>query len=233
MPAARSIGEVLAEYAQVLTVEHDVTDILQTLGDYCTELLPVHGMGVLLLDNGRLSVATHNTAEGERVEDLEAELGEGPCTDAVRTGRPVLVPDVAEMQEHYPRFAPAALDAGVRAIHGLPMNARSEHLGALDVVSTRPGALSPQDVATAQLLADVTIAYIVNFQAREADSRLAGQLQYALDNRVIIEQAKGTLAERHGESPAAAFERLRSHARSTQASVRTVADQVVAGSLAL
>ena len=233
MPAVRPIGTILAEYSQVLTDEHDVSDILQTLGDYCTELLPVHGIGVLLMDKGRLSVATYNTAEGQRIEDLEAELGEGPCSEAVRDGRPVLVPDVAEVQDRYPRFVPAALDAGVHAIHALPMSARSEHLGALDVISTQPIALSPQDVATAQLLADVTIAYIVNVQARAADSRLASQLQFALDNRVIIEQAKGVLAERHRETPSAAFERLRSHARSTQASVRSVADEVVAGSLAL
>lgn len=227
----RDIGTVLAEFAQVLADEHDVGDILDLLGNYCTELLPVHGIGVLLDMDGELTVATANTTEGDKVEQLEVDLREGPCTDAVRSGTEVLVPDLEQQFDRYPRFAPRALDLGVRSVHALPMSARTEIVGSLDIIAREPLELSAAQVSTAQVLADVAIAYLANSRVRESTSRLAQQLQHALDNRVVIEQAKGKLAERHGEAPADAFERIRRHARSNHVTARMVAEQVLSDDL--
>lgn len=223
----RDIGTVLAEFAQVLADEHDVGDILELLGNYCTELLPVHGIGVLLAMDGELTVATANTTEGDRVEQLEVDLREGPCTDAVRSGAEVLVPDLEQQFDRYPRFAPRALDLGIRSVHALPMSARTELVGSLDIIAQEPLKLSAAQVSTAQVLADVAIAYLANSRVRESTSRLAQQLQHALDNRVVIEQAKGKLAERHGEAPTDAFERIRRHARTNHITARMVAEQVL------
>lgn len=227
----RDIGTVLAEFAQILADEHDVGDILELLGNYCTELLPVHGIGVLLAMDGELTVATANTTEGDRVEQLEVDLREGPCTDAVRSGAEVLVPDLEQQFDRYPRFAPRALELGVRSVHALPMSVRTELVGSLDIIAREPLKLSAAQVSTAQVLADVAIAYLANSRVRESTSRLAQQLQHALDNRVVIEQAKGKLAERHGEAPTDAFERIRRHARSNQVTVRMVAEQILTDDL--
>ncbi len=227
----RDIGPVLAEFAQVLVDEHDVSDILDLLGDYCTELFPVHGIGVLLAMDGQLTVATANTAEGDAVEQLEVDLREGPCTDALRSGTQVLVPDLEQQVDRYPRFAPRALDLGVRSIHALPMSVRTETVGSLDIIAREPIELSATEVSTAQMLADVAMAYLANSRVRESTSRLAQQLQHALDNRVLVEQAKGKLAERHGEAPAAAFERIRQYARQNQLPARRVAERVLSGDL--
>ncbi len=229
----RPVETVLAEFVQIVGREHDANDILRAVGDYCTELLPVHGIGVLLAEDGQLSVATANTEEGEVVERLEVELREGPCTRALATGTQVLCPDLREAVDEYPRFAPAALDAGVHAIHGLPMSNRMQTVGALNVISREPGTLSAGQLSTAQLLADVTIAFLANSQVLEEQQRLSSQLQHALDTRVVIEQAKGVLAERHGQPPSQAFERLRSHARRTRQSVRAAAEAVLDGRLDL
>lgn len=229
----RQLGTALAEYAQVIAGEHDVRDILEALGDHCTQLLPVHGVGVLLAEDDGLVVATANTEAGAVAEGAEVDLAEGPCVAAVRTGSQVLISDLADVRDEYPRFVPRALDAGIRAVYALPMTSRMEVVGALDVVATEPVVLSHAQLATAQALADVTMAYLANSRAREATSRLAAQLQHALDSRVVVEQAKGMLAERHGEAPQVAFERLRGHARRTRASVQVVAQQVIAGELSL
>lgn len=227
----RPVETVLAEFVQIVGREHDANDILRAVGDYCTELLPVHGVGVLLLADGKLSVATANTDEGDVVERLEVELGEGPCTRALETGTEVLCPDLREVVDDYPRFVPAALDAGVHAIHALPMSNRLQMVGAVNVISREPGPLSARHLSTAQMLADVTIAFLANSQVLEDQQRLSAQLQHALDTRVVIEQAKGVLAERHHEAPSATFERLRSHARRNRQSVRAVAEAVLAGEL--
>jgi hypothetical protein len=231
--SSRDLGAVLAEFASVMADQRTVEEILNRSGDYITELLPVHGVGVLMRDPAGklLTFATANTAVGKVVEELEVELEEGPCTDALRTGEQVLAPDLASLEEVYPRFVPRALAEGVRSIHALPMAARSEQIGSMDVIALEPLDLDPAQLRTAQMLADVTVAYLVNSQTLARTSQLAAQLQGALDSRVVIEQAKGILAERHAITLSAAFERLRSHARGAGRKVHDVAAEITSGSL--
>ena len=222
-----SVAEALVDFARGLGSYRTVDDVLGQLGDICTRYLPVDGVGVLLLDDRELVVATTNSEVGEKVETLEVELGEGPCVECIRTGHPVLVPDLAQVVDRYPEFAPRAMDAGARAIFGLPLTGRGEMLGSLNIVRTEPGHVPSVELAIAQMLADVSVSYIFAVRMHEEKSRLADQLQSALDSRVIIEQAKGVLAERHGESMDRAFERLRRQARSSQRKLRTVALEVI------
>ncbi len=229
----RYVTEALVAFAKSLPDTETVEDVLRTLGDFCTELLPVDGVGVLLRSEGGLTVATTNSPEGQAIEELEVDLGEGPCIEAVQVEHPILVPDLEEASERYPRFVPRAIDAGVRAVHALPLVGHGERIGALDVMSRTPRHLSQTEAATAQMLADVAVSYITTVRMHEDSTRLASQLSDALDSRVVIEQAKGILAERHGESFPDAFARLRSHARSSNQKLRDVAQDVVDGVLEL
>ena len=222
-----TVAEALVDFARGLGSYRTVDDVLGQLGDICTRYLPVDGVGVLLLDDRELTVATTNSEVGERVERLEVELGEGPCVECIRTGHPVLVPDLAEAIDRYPTFAPRAIEAGAGAIFGLPLTGRGEMLGSLDIVRTEPGKVPGVELSIAQMLADVSVAYIFAVRMHVEQSRLADQLQSALDSRVIIEQAKGVLAERHGENMDEAFDRLRSQARTTNRKLRAVAFDVI------
>ncbi|MFP5321971.1 MAG: ANTAR domain-containing protein [Acidimicrobiia bacterium] len=230
---SQDTSNALVDFARALSDCSSVEAVLQRLSDHCAKLLPVTGVGVLLAEDGDLTVATTNSPEGEAVEALEAELGEGPCIDAVRAGAVVVVPDLAQAAERYPRFAPRAVELGVRSIHGLPLTGRGEMVGAVDIVNAEPLDLTAAQVAVAQMLADVAVSYIFAVRLHEESSRLASQLQRALDTRVVIEQAKGMLAERHGEPLPVAFERLRRQARSGNRTVRDVASGVVDGSVRL
>ena len=229
----RGVPQVLAEFAQLVAGEHGIEEILQALGDFSTELLPVDGIGVLLAVDGNLRFATANTPEGAQLERLEADLGEGPCSTCAHTGQQVLVPDLGAAADRWPRFVPAALELGIRSVHALPMTVRADVVGALDITASRPVTLTQSQIDTAQMLADVAIAYIVNIRMRDESSRLAAQLQSALDHRVTIEQAKGKLAERHREPVDDAFERLRRFARENRLKLRHVAEQVVTEDLQL
>ena len=230
----RGIGEILAEWAQTMTDYQTVDQILERLGDYCTELLPVHGVGILLRDeNGDLAVATANTETGQVVEALEAELREGPCTEGMITGSQIACPDLAQVADRYPRFVPRALEAGVQSIHAVPMTIRVEQVGSLNVIAKEVLALDAAQLATAQLLADVTMSYLGNSRAFSAKSKLADQLQAALDSRVVIEQAKGKLSERRGTDVSTAFEVMRRYARSNGLKLHDVAGAIVRGDLDL
>jgi GAF domain-containing protein len=232
--ATRDIGLVLAEFAQLMADDRDPQVILERLGEYCTELLPVHGVGVLLRNpKGGLEVATANTEKGAVVEKLEATLGEGPCSEALASGEQIAVPDLELAVDRYPRFAPQALEAGVRAIHGLPLTVRGEVVGSVDLIATDVLDLNAAELATAQVLADVAVSYLANTRAFVEKSALAQQLQHALDSRVVIEQAKGKLSERLGVTVSEAFELLRRHARNNGQKLHDVASAIVRGDLDL
>ncbi|MFK8845068.1 ANTAR domain-containing protein [Streptomyces sp. Ac-502] len=154
----------------------------------------------------------------------------GPCRDAWRTGRrltdvPLGHPDY---RARWPRFTTQALDEGFSAATALPVRYRSRRLGSLNFFHEHR-ALSRREVMTGQALADaVAIGLAYRKDVRELKA-LAGQLQTALDSRVLIEQAKGALAERQGRTLDDAFRVMRSYARSHQRKLTEVARQVIGG----
>lgn len=224
----RHLPQVLVDYAGIMAERREPADILERLGSYCTELLPVDGVGALLRDgDGGLVVATANTEAGRVVEHLETELMEGPCTESMQTGSQIAVPDLAAAAQRYPRFTPRALEAGVQSIHALPMTVRVEQVGSLDLIAMRPLDLTAAQLAAAQMLVDVTVAYLANTRAFADATKLASQLQHALDSRVVIEQAKGKLSERRGITVSQAFEVLRRYARNNGEKVHDVAERLL------
>lgn len=211
----RDVAEVLTDFARTLADRRNVSAVFDALVAYTTDLLGVDGVGVLLLgEDGSLAVATASNSMAGQIEQLEAELAEGPCTDSIRSGTYTLVPNLEAAVDEYPNFAPRAIAAGAFGIYGLPMGARLDHvIGAVDIITTKPIELSDEVLRTADMLAEVAVSYLVAIKAHEDASRLAVQLQGALDSRVFIEQAKGVLAGRHGIPLDDAFELMRRHAR--------------------
>jgi GAF domain-containing protein len=140
----------------------------------------------------------------------------------------------------WPRFIGHTLDTGYRSVHAVPMRLRTETIGALNLFGIEPRALGPNELRIAQALADVATIGILQERAIRRRDVLAEQLQLALNSRVIIEQAKGVLAERGQLEMDRAFELLRRHARSSQQRLsdvalgvvnRTIAADVVLGPL--
>jgi hypothetical protein len=127
----------------------------------------------------------------------------------------------------WPRFALAARAAGFRSVHSIPLLLRGETLGAIDLFGATAGALSADTTELAQALAAITA---VGLQYRRTISKhevVIGQLQTALDSRILIEQAKGVLAERSQVSVDVAFAALRRQARCTGRKLVEVAAAVV------
>jgi GAF domain-containing protein len=141
--------------------------------------------------------------------------------------------DLADADGRWPTFAPRARSDGIQAVHAVPLRVRDQTIGGLNLFRCRPGTVPDADLAIAQSLATVTTIGILQSRARRSSEVLNEQLQNALNSRVIIEQAKGFLAERHGEGLPQAFARLRNYARSHGERLTTIAREVVGGTLDL
>jgi GAF domain-containing protein len=172
-----------------------------------------------------------SSSEAMRVLELfELQSQEGPCLDCYRTGQPV-VNQVLTLPNSWPQFTVEALAAGFRSVHAFPMRLRGTVIGALNLFHLEPGEMGHADVEAAQALADVaTIGILQHRAAREAQI-LNEQLNGALNSRVVIEQAKGMVAEHEGLNMDEAFSLLRSHARNRNLRLADVARDVISGTL--
>ena len=131
----------------------------------------------------------------------------------------------------WPRFAPRALAAGFGSVDALPMRLRGTVIGALNLFHVKPGRCKA-DVEAAQALADVATIAILQHRATLEAQVVNQQLQHALNSRIVIEQAKGMVAQRAGLNMEHAFSALRTHARDHNLRLVDVAEAVIGGSLA-
>jgi transcriptional regulator with GAF, ATPase, and Fis domain len=229
------LAGAFVDLADTLVDDFDVLDFLHSLATHCIALLDVDEAGLMLADgSGRLVVAASSTEQVRLLELFEVQNDEGPCLDCYASGEPVLVEDLAADQPPtWPRFGAEATAAGFRSVVALPLRLRNETIGALNLFRAAPGPLVEEDRSLAQALADVATIGILQERGSSRRELLARQLQEALSSRIVIEQAKGVLAERAGVHVDAAFQLLRSYARSHGLQLSEVARQVVARDLNL
>jgi GAF domain-containing protein len=226
------LTRTFVELADTLVDDFDVVELLTRLAHRCVEVLDVAAAGLMLIaPEGDLRVVASSSEEMRLVELFEIQSQEGPCPDCFRTGEPALHTDLASEDAHWPRFGPIAVKAGFRSVHALPMRLRGETIGALNLFQDAAGGLAEADVVVAQALADVATIGILQHRAASQAHLLVDQLNHALNSRVMIEQAKGILAERAGLSMEGAFSWLRHHARSHNLLLVDVAQAVIDGTL--
>lgn len=226
----QSIAETFVRLADTLVDDYDVVDLLDHLVDSCVRLLEVTAAGLLLDDQrGNLALVASSSEESRLLEIFQIQSNEGPCLDCVRSGTAILSADLAADREHWPTFVPEALAAGFRSVTAVPLRLRDVTIGGLNMFGARPEPLSEDDRRLAQALADVATIGILQQRSAHRTSLVAEQLQRALNSRVLIEQAKGVLAERHKVSVDVAFGGLRQHARDYNLKLSDVARAVMAG----
>jgi GAF domain-containing protein len=227
------LARTLVELADTLVDDFDVVELLTLLADRCVEVLNVEAAGLMLAaPEGDLRVVASSSEEMRLVELFEIQSQEGPCPDTYRTGEPSVNQDLTADNPGWSNFAPVALKAGFRSVHALPMRLRGVTIGALNLFRTLPGELDESDVLAAQALADVATIGILQHRAAIQAHIVNEQLNHALNSRIMIEQAKGMLAERNGLDMSEAFTWLRTHARSHNLRLADVAQAVVEGTVA-
>jgi GAF domain-containing protein len=226
------LARTMVGLADNLVADFDVVELLTLLTDRCIEILDIEAAGIMLAaPDGDLRVMASSSEAMRLLELFELQAQEGPCLDCYRTGASVVNQDLAGANGRWPRFASEALGAGFRSVHALPMRLRGSVIGALNLFHTEPGELLPADVDAAQAFADVATIAILQHRAAAEAQILADQLTHALNSRVVIEQAKGVVAEREGLDMSAAFAALRGHARNHNLRLAEVAADIISGSL--
>jgi GAF domain-containing protein len=226
------INEAFVAVADTLIADYDLIDLLHTLVAACADVLDVEAAGLVLADDeGDLQLLASTSEQADLVEIMQLSAGAGPCVECFRTGAVVDIADVAESDGQWPEFRAAALEQGFRAVHATPMRLRGQVLGALNLFNSAPGPLNPADAGVAQALADVATIGILQERSIRETNVVAEQLQWALESRVLIEQAKGVLSVLENIGVDEAFGRLREYARNHNLTLRAVAEGVTARTL--
>lgn len=227
------IAETFVELADTLVADFDVIEFLHLLADRSVELLDADAAGIMLGDQrGGLHPVASSTEEARLIELFEHQNNEGPCLDCFRSGEPVAREDIPSMRATWPAFTTRLEQLGFHAAQAIPLRLRSEVIGALNIFRKSPGVLSPSDTRLAQALADVATVGLLQERAVTARDTLAEQLQTALNSRIVLEQAKGMIAERTGLQMSEAFQILRAYARRHGDKLSDVAARVIDGSFA-
>jgi len=227
------LSDTFVELTDTMVADFDIIDFLHVLTSRSAELLDVSAAGLLLADpRGELRVVAASTEAARLLELFQLQSDQGPCLDCFRSGQPVAAADLGTDQR-WPRFAAAAGQAGFRAVQAVPMRLRDQVIGALNLFRATAGPFDAEAVHVGQALADVaTISLLHERNMRRSDT-LNEQLQAALNSRVIIEQAKGKLAERLGVDVGQAFTILRTQARNHNQRLSDLARAFVDGTQAI
>ena len=232
MAREAKLARTLVELADTLVADFDVVELLTLLTDRCVDVLEVDAAGLMLVSvEGDLRVMASSSDAVRMLELFQVQSQEGPCLDCYRAGRPVVNEDLTALDERWPRFTPEALAGDFRAVHAVPMRLRGNILGALNLFHVEPTYLQEDDIAAAQALADVATIAILQHRAAIEAQVLNEQLGQALNTRIVIEQAKGVIAERRRLTMEEAFAHLRTHARNHNRRLADVAREVIAGTL--
>jgi len=203
------------------------------LCEVCAAVTGMTGAGIMLMsqDTPVGSVCTTNEVSA-LVEDLQYALGEGPCVDAYRHDRPVLEPDLADpASPRWPAFASAAVEAGVRAVFGFPLQVGAVRLGALNLYCDRPGPLTDDQHADALVMANVAAQAVLVLQSGAPPGQLAAELEASGDFQYVVQQAAGMVAAQLDVGVGQALIRLRAYAFGNDQALVAVAEQVVAREL--
>jgi GAF domain-containing protein len=230
-PARRQlVFDTFVRLADTLARDPGLGEFPDFLVERCAQLLRADTAGLLLeRAPGRdLRLAAAVPEAMRRIGGLELELGHGPCLEAYRSGRQTVLEDLEQWRDHWPEITSKLLEMGMRSGYALPLR-WGDRIGALVLYRAEPGPFGDEDIALGQALADVAaIGILQQRKAAEAET-LAGQLQQALESRVVIEQAKGMLAAQHGISAQEAFQAIRAYARTHRRKIHDVSQAIVDG----
>jgi ANTAR domain/GAF domain len=231
MSGEQRLGDAFVALADTLGPAFEVADLLGRLAETCVALLGGSASRVMLLDDDRHELAGYADQSTSVAALPPPDRAGGPGPEAYRSGRPVSCPDLDAAPAHWRGLAESARAAGLRGVYAWPLRHRDSVVGAVEVYRTGSMPYTEPEVHRGQVLATVaTISILRERRQRRADE-LARQLQHALDSRLVIEQAKGILAERSKVGVDEAFTLLRGYARRHQSRLATVARQLIDGAI--
>jgi GAF domain-containing protein len=221
------LARAFVRLADTLAGDFDIVDFLQSLSADSVEILAAEAAGVMLADaRGGLRLIASSDERMRLLELFELQGEQGPCLDAFATGRPVQA-SAADSRSRWPDFAPRACDAGFQMMCAVPLRLRTDVIGALNLFRGTDELFTDDEMGIAQAMGEMAAIGLIQERALRERTLLTEQLQAALTSRVIIEQAKGMLAEYLRMTVDDAFQLLRNYARDRNRKLSHVASDVV------
>ena len=230
----KRLASAFVTLADTLVAGYDVVDLLQTLVDTTANIFDASAAGLMLADaDGELSVVASTSEERHLVDLMQLRYGYGPCVECYRTGEVIALHNVDRPDSRWPDFNAGAEALGFHSVFVFPLRLRGEIIGSLTLFRSTTSVMEDEDIQIAQGLADVATIGILHERAIRESDLAKEQLQRALNSRVVIEQAKGVLAQTRSVGMDEAFTILRSYARGNGLKLHDVAEQIVTRTLNL
>jgi GAF domain-containing protein len=224
-----ALASSIAGLAEISAAGSGLEQALELVVQETNRIFAVDGAGLMLLTpDDVLRYVVASDARGRILEKLQEEVGEGPCLDAFDQDQPIAGADVIRDQR-WPSLGRLAAQHGISSVLGVPVDLEKGPVGTLNVYSTEPHDWDDGEVEAIKAYARIVASVLRTAVEAHLQGQVAEQLQYALDHRVVIEQAKGVLMEREGVDQRAAFELLRQRARASRQRVIDLARRIVAG----
>ena len=216
------LATALAGMARDLLAQDSLQKTLDRIVSHAQDLVEgCERAGIMLVDQGRVYTLAFSDDQARTSDRIQGELGEGPCFDAARTGKEsYLVPDMTADADRWPRYAPRARELGIQSMLGFKLFTDDATLGALNLYSSRSGALTERSEQVGWLLASHAA---IAFASARSDANLHG----AISSRQDIGMAMGVLMERHKLSAEEAFSVLSRASQEANTKLRAVARRVV------
>ncbi|GLY78552.1 GAF and ANTAR domain-containing protein [Actinoallomurus iriomotensis] len=216
------LATALAQMARDLLAQDSLQETLDRIARHAVNLVQgCEAAGIMVLQNRRVHTLAATDDLVLTSDRIQGEVGQGPCFDAVRTkAESYLVEDMRDEAERWPRYVPHARELGIGSMIGFKLFTEEENLGALDLYSSRPGALNDYSEQVGWLLASHAAVAFANARA-EAD------LHIAISSRQDIGMAVGILMERHKLSTDQAFALLSRASQERNVKLREIARRVV------
>jgi GAF domain/ANTAR domain len=217
------------------SVDGDAASVIDRVCMAAVALLSLSGAGISLMVDGQLRGSAGVSEPGiAAVQELQLELGEGPCVDAWSGNEPVIEPNLAEPASvRWPSFAQAGVLADVRAVFAYPLHVGAIRIGVLVLYRDRPDALDAEELARALVLADLASQIVLAVQAGAPADSVHELLAAEPPHWAVVHQATGMISVQLEVPIDEAFVRLRAHAFADRRSLRDVAREVVARRLEL
>ena len=229
MAEAEDLAESLASLSELLLAAQPYGHSLRRVAEFAVHAVPgCDGCGIALCEQNAPMTLAASHRFVRAVDDAQSALTEGPCVDAIRHRRTVIVADLTD-DPRYPQFGPQAADLGVHSALSLPLHQQQGCVGALNLYAHHPGAFDDAAAGVAQVFAGPAGVVLANARILERSQRLAEQLREATASRAVIEQAKGVLMAQQSISADEAFARLRHLSQVQHIKLVAIAQRIVRG----
>lgn len=210
-------------------------DLVQVLVTKCATDLPITGVGLSwMTDDGPAGTFAATDGPARVMEELQFDLGEGPCVDCSTSRSPVLQSDLARTgPTRWPAYSSGALEAGIRAVFAFPIQVGGIRLGVLDLYRDIAGMLDEGDLTDALAYAEAATALLLHLQTNDEPDGPHPSFAQPLDDRAEVHQATGMVATQLEVPLVEALALLRARAYADSRPVVSVAKDILERSLRL